>query len=525
MIVELTKSPILILDFGSQYTNLIARKLRQLNIYCQIYPFDLKITEIQKINPAGIILSGGPESVHETGCYDIAEEIFHLGIPCLGICYGMQLIAKHFRGNVEPCAKKEFGAALLQKIGNSDLFSTVFEGGEKSLGAWMSHGDQVTSLPNGFTVTARTDTCPIAAMENSDKRIYGVQFHPEVNHTAKGAQILHNFAKEICKCQAIWEQKNIIALLTEEIINKVGDDMVILGLSGGVDSSVLAALLYQAIGKQLIGVFIDTGLLRLNEAESVTTNFAKHYPKLRVIKVDARERFLDALANIQDPEEKRRIVGKTFVDVFEEQAKQLSKTHAIKWLAQGTIYSDVIESAGNQHSKGKVIKSHHNVAGLPKALPFEILEPLKELFKDEVRAMGASLAVPSAILNRHPFPGPGLAVRVIGEVKKAYVEILAKADHIFMQELHNFGWYDKVSQAFAVFLPIKSVGVMGDCRKYEWVIALRAVESCDFMTANYAQLPYELLAKTATRIVNEVPQVSRVVYDLSNKPPATIEWE
>lgn len=515
---------ILILDFGSQYTQLIARRVRELGVYCELHPYDMDAKVIEDFAPDGVILSGGPETVTLENTPRAPEMVFELGCPILGICYGMQTMAAQLGGSVESAEHREFGYAKVELHGHSQLFNQIEDeviNNTSYLDVWMSHGDHVTKLPQGFQVIASTSNAPIAAMGDESRHWYGVQFHPEVTHTRQGDRILKRFIHDICGCQELWTTQNIIDDSIHTIREQVGSEQVILGLSGGVDSSVVAALLHRAIGKQLTCVFVDTGLLRKNEAEQVMETFARHFG-MRVILINAESRFLSALEGENDPEAKRKIIGKIFIDVFEEEAAKLP--HA-KWLAQGTIYSDVIESAGSKTGKAHVIKSHHNVGGLPEKMKLKLLEPLRDLFKDEVRKLGLELGLPYNMLYRHPFPGPGFGVRVLGEIRKEYLAILRSADAIFMEELDRSGWYAKVSQAFAVFLPIKSVGVMGDARKYDYVIGLRAVETIDFMTAHWARLPYELLEVVSNRIINEVPGVSRVVYDISGKPPATIEWE
>jgi GMP synthase (glutamine-hydrolysing) len=522
--MNLHSQRILILDFGSQYTQLIARRVRELGVYCELHPFDMEEQAIKAFAPDGIILSGGPESVLEDATPRAPELVFELGCPVLGICYGMQTMAAQLGGQVESAEHREFGYAQVALHGHSRLFEGIddqIEGDNAFLDVWMSHGDHVCQLPSGFHIIASTSNAPIAAMADEERQFYGVQFHPEVTHTLQGERILKRFMYDICGCESTWTTRNIIEESLTHIKHQVGSDQVILGLSGGVDSSVVAVLLHQAIGTQLTCVFVDTGLLRHKESENLMNLFAQHL-SIRVIRVDAEERFLHALAGVHDPEAKRKIIGKLFIEIFDEEAAKLPQ---VKWLAQGTIYSDVIESAGSKTGKAHVIKSHHNVGGLPDSMQLKLLEPLRELFKDEVRKLGLELGLPRDLLQRHPFPGPGLGVRVLGEVKKSYLAMLRSADAIFMEELQRHEWYYKVSQAFAVFLPIKSVGVMGDGRKYDYVIALRAVETIDFMTAHWARLPYELLEIVSNRIINEVPGISRVVYDVSGKPPATIEWE
>ncbi len=517
---------ILILDFGSQYTQLIARRIREIGVYCEIHAWDMPAEEIQAFAPKGVILAGGPESVTEGNSPRAPQQVFELGVPVLGICYGMQTMAEQLGGQVSTSDKREFGYAQV-RLDSSP--SRLLEGiedhvanhGGLLLDVWMSHGDKVTELPEGFTVIASTDSAPIAAMCHPQKKLYGVQFHPEVTHTKQGGRILERFVIEICGTDALWNSANIINDQIEKVRQQVGSNKVLLGLSGGVDSSVVAALLHKAIGDQLTCVFVDNGLLRKAEGDQVMDMFAKNMG-VRVIRADAEELFLGRLEGENDPEKKRKIIGNTFIEVFDDEATKLKD---VKFLAQGTIYPDVIESAAAKTGKAHVIKSHHNVGGLPEDMQFELVEPLRELFKDEVRKLGLELGLPYDMVYRHPFPGPGLGVRILGEVKKAYADILREADAIFIEELHNSGWYHKTSQAFAVFLPVKSVGVVGDGRRYEYVIALRAVETIDFMTARWAHLPYELLEKVSSRIINEIPQVSRVTYDVSSKPPATIEWE
>ncbi|OUD14506.1 glutamine-hydrolyzing GMP synthase [Thioflexithrix psekupsensis] len=517
---------ILILDFGSQYTQLIARRVREIGVYCEIHSYDMSSDAIQAFNPKGIILSGSPESVNDhTVGYHAPEIVFQLSIPVLGICYGMQTMAAQLGGQVSGSSLREFGYAQIRARGHSallrDIQDSTNEQGHGLLEVWMSHGDRVEQLPPNFICIASSDNAPIAAMADETRQFYGVQFHPEVTHTLQGKAILQRFVLDICQCEALWNANNIIEDSLIQIRQLVGKEAVLLALSGGVDSSVVAALLHRAIGEQLTCIFVDNGLLRLNEADQVMATFAQHLG-VRVIKVDAQARFLSALAGVADPEEKRKIIGRLFIDIFEEQARQLN---AIQWLAQGTIYPDVIESAGAKSGKAHVIKSHHNVGGLPERMQLKLIEPLRELFKDEVRQLGLTLGLPAEMVFRHPFPGPGLGVRILGEVREEYADILRRADAIFIEELHQSGWYSKVSQAFAVFLPVRSVGVMGDARRYDYVVALRAVETIDFMTARWAHLPYELLERVSNRIINEVNGISRVGYDISSKPPATIEWE
>ena len=511
---------ILILDFGSQYTQLIARRVREAHVYCELHPFDMDLEAIREYRPKGIILSGGPKSVYDVGAPAIEEAVFELGIPVLGICYGMQLLARHFGGKVVPAGKREYGHADLEsKNKPGPLFDGFFIEGKSPV--WMSHGDHVELMPAGFEIIAQTDNAPVAAIQNVDRDLYGVQFHPEVNHTPRGEILVNTFVRKICRCKGQWTPGNIIEDAVTRIREQVGSDKVILGLSGGVDSSVAAALINRAIGDQLTCVFVDNGLLRLAEGDQVMATFAENMG-VKVIRVDGEDRFLKALTGVIDPEQKRRIIGNLFIEIFEEEAARISDAN---WLAQGTIYPDVIESAGGKTGKAHSIKSHHNVGGLPEFMKLNLLEPLKELFKDEVRAIGEELGLPHQMVWRHPFPGPGLGVRILGEAKKEYADILRQADAIYIDELYTSGYYDKISQAFAVFLPVKSVGVMGDGRTYEYVIALRAVETKDFMTAGWTKLPYELLGRIANRIINEVRGVNRVVYDISSKPPSTIEWE
>ena len=516
---------ILILDFGSQVTQLIARRVREQQVYCELHPFDVSADFIRAYNPQGIILSGGPNSVYEALEWKAPQIIFELGIPVLGICYGMQTMAQQLGGKVESSGKREFGYAEIRAQGHSALFSDIEDrsnaDGHGLLDVWMSHGDKVTELPPGFKVIASNAACPIAAMADEERRFYAVQFHPEVTHTLKGKEMIARFVHEICGCGHDWNMPDYVNEAIEKVRTQVGEEEVILGLSGGVDSSVVAALLHRAIGDQLTCVFVDNGLLRLNEAEQVMRTFARNLG-VRVIHVDATEQFLGHLSGISDPEQKRKIIGREFVEVFQSEAKKLPNA---KWLAQGTIYPDVIESAGSKTGKAHTIKSHHNVGGLPETLNLKLLEPLRELFKDEVRELGIALGLPHEMVYRHPFPGPGLGVRILGEVKKEFADLLRRADAIFIDELRAADWYDKTSQAFAVFLPVKSVGVMGDGRTYEYVVALRAVQTQDFMTAHWAELPHSLLGKVSNRIINEVRGINRVVYDISGKPPATIEWE
>lgn len=516
---------ILILDFGSQYTQLIARRIREIGVYCELWSWDVDEADIREFNPNGIILSGGPESVTEAGSPRAPEYVFNAGVPVFGICYGMQTMAEQLGGKVAGSNQREFGYAQVKSVADCALFKNIedalSEDGKPLLDVWMSHGDKVVEIPADFTKVAQTDTCPYAAMANDAKRFYGVQFHPEVTHTRQGLRMLENFVLNICGCSKLWTPSSIIEDAITRIKEQVGDDEVILGLSGGVDSSVVAMLIHRAIGPKLTCVFVDNGLLRLNEAEQVMDMFGDHFG-LNIIHVDAENRFLDALGGEAEPEAKRKIIGRVFVEIFDEESKKLQNA---KWLAQGTIYPDVIESAASKTGKAHVIKSHHNVGGLPDDMAMGLVEPLRELFKDEVRKIGLELGLPYNMLYRHPFPGPGLGVRVLGEVKKEYCDLLRRADAIFIEELHAADLYNKVSQAFTVFLPVRSVGVMGDGRKYDWVVSLRAVETIDFMTAHWAHLPYDFLGKVSNRIINEVDGISRVVYDISGKPPATIEWE
>jgi GMP synthase (glutamine-hydrolysing) len=516
---------ILILDFGSQYTQLIARRVREVGVYCEIMPWDVPPEEISAFVPRGIIMSGGPESATTADGPCAPEIVFELGVPLLGICYGLHTMAGQLGGKVVPSEEKEFGYAQVRVSRPSRLLRGIedhlTEDGTALLDVWMSHGDKVVELPAGFTLEAETGSAPVAAIADEERGYYGIQFHPEVTHTLQGQRILKRFVNTICACDSRWTAENIIEDSINRVRREVGDQQVLLGLSGGVDSSVVAAMLHKAIGDQLICIFVDTGLLRFREGDQVMATFAQHMG-VRVIRVDAKARFLKALEGTDDPEEKRKIIGGLFIDIFEEQARACGD---ISFLAQGTIYPDVIESAGSRTGKAHVIKSHHNVGGLPEKMKMDLVEPLRELFKDEVRRIGIELGLPSEMVQRHPFPGPGLGVRVLGEVREEYLDPLQRADHIFIEELRAHKLYDSVSQAFAVFLPVKSVGVVGDQRRYEWVVALRAVETVDFMTARWARLPHEFLEKISLRIINEIDGVSRVVYDISGKPPATIEWE
>ena len=516
---------ILILDFGAQYTQLIARRVRELGVYCEIHPWDVTDQEVGAFAPRGVILSGGPESVTVADAPHAPPAVFTLGVPVLGICYGMQTMAQQLGGQVTASSEREFGYAEVALTAPCRLLEGIEDrrdgSGRSVLDVWMSHGDRVAQLPPGFSGFAATGAIPYAAMCDERRRFYGVQFHPEVTHTLQGERLLERFVREICGCAALWTTGNIIEDAIERVRAQVGTGRVLLGLSGGVDSSVVAALLHRAIGAQLVCVFVDHGLLRLGEGDQVMATFAEHLG-VRVIRVDAEQRFLGALAGVTDPEAKRKIIGRTFVEVFDEQAQQLT---GVGFLAQGTIYPDVIESAGARTGKAHVIKSHHNVGGLPEKMNLRLVEPLRELFKDEVRRLGVELGLPHEMVYRHPFPGPGLGVRILGEVRKEYADLLRRADAVFIEELRRHELYDRTSQAFAVFLPVRSVGVMGDGRRYDFVVALRAVETVDFMTAHWARLPYEFLDEVSRRIVNEIPGISRVVYDVSGKPPATIEWE
>lgn len=516
---------ILILDFGSQYTQLIARRIRETNVYCELHPYDVSSQFIEDFAPSGIILSGGPASVTAGEAPQAPVIVFELGVPVLGICYGMQVMAAQLGGVVENATIREFGYAEVKTIRDSALLRDINDRIDtndcEELEVWMSHGDKINSLPPGFNILADNAATPIAAMADETRHFYGLQFHPEVTHTLQGKAIIARFVHEICGIGYDWNMPNFAEEAAGKIKAAVGNDKVILGLSGGVDSSVAAALIHRAIGKQLTCVFVDNGLLRSNEAKQVMDTFTLNFD-VKVIHVNAHREFFGQLQGISDPEEKRRIIGREFIEVFQQESAKIPDA---KWLAQGTIYPDVIESAGSHTKKARTIKSHHNVGGLPETLHLKLLEPLRELFKDEVRELGLALGLPREILFRHPFPGPGLGVRILGEVKYEYAELLRQADAIFIEELQASGWYERTAQAFAVFLPVRSVGVMGDGRTYEYVIALRAVQTQDFMTANWAELPYPLLNKVSNRIINEVHGINRVVYDISGKPPATIEWE
>jgi GMP synthase (glutamine-hydrolysing) len=517
---------ILILDFGAQYTQLIARRIREIGVYCEIWAWDHDPEEIAAFGAKGIILSGGPESTTLPDAPRAPQHVFDAGLPILGICYGMQTLAAQLGGATEAADAREFGHARVEVVAHDRLLSGLSDHAPaQALDVWMSHGDHVAAAPPGFIVTARTERIPVAAMANEDKRWYGVQFHPEVTHTKQGSALLKRFVADICGCATLWTAANIIEDQIARVRAQVGNDHVLLGLSGGVDSSVVAALLHRAIGDKLTCVFVDTGLLRWKEGDQVMATMAassEHGLGIKVIRVDAADRYFDALAGVADPEAKRKIIGRLFIEIFDEEAHKLE---GVKWLAQGTIYPDVIESAGSKTGKAHVIKSHHNVGGLPEQMKLKLVEPLRELFKDEVRRIGVELGLPREMVYRHPFPGPGLGVRILGEVRREYADILARADAIFIEELRKADLYDRTSQAFAVFLPVKSVGVVGDARAYEWVVALRAVETIDFMTAHWSRLPYEFLEEVSRRIINEIANISRVVYDISGKPPATIEWE
>ncbi len=532
---------ILILDFGSQVTQLIARRIREAHVFCEVHPCDVTDDWVrhyaQDGKLKGIILSGSHASVYEDSTDKAPAAVFDLGVPVLGICYGMQTMAHQLGGMVQSGHEREFGHAAVRAHGHTQLLEGIQDyataEGHGMLEVWMSHGDKVTELPSGFKLMASTDSCPIAGMADEERRFYGVQFHPEVTHTKRGAAILERFVLDICGTRADWIMGDYISEAVEKIRALVGNEEVILGLSGGVDSSVAAALIHRAIGNQLTCVFVDHGLLRLNEGDMVMDMFVGKL-HAKVIRVDAADQFLGHLEGVSDPEAKRKIIGREFVEVFKAEAGKLKSDHSrhVAWLAQGTIYPDVIESGGAKGKKAVTIKSHHNVGGLPEQLGLKLLEPLRELFKDEVRELGVALGLPFHMVYRHPFPGPGLGVRILGEVKKEYADLLRRADAIFIEELRNFtddatgkSWYDLTSQAFAVFLPVKSVGVMGDGRTYDYVVALRAVQTSDFMTADWAELPYALLKKVSSRIINEVRGINRVTYDVSSKPPATIEWE
>ncbi|MCB1787098.1 MAG: glutamine-hydrolyzing GMP synthase [Gammaproteobacteria bacterium] len=525
MTTDIHAHRILIIDFGSQYTQLIARRVREAGVYCEIWPYDNCLEAIDAQPPRGIILSGGPETVTGDDTPRAPQRVFELGVPVLGICYGMQTMAAQLGGRVASSDRHEYGYAQVRARGHSRLLRDIEDHtspeGWGLLDVWMSHGDRVEELPPSFTAICTTDNAPLAGMADESRRFYGLQFHPEVTHTRQGGRIIQRFLFEICGCEALWNSHNIIDDGIHRMREQIGEGRVVLGLSGGVDSSVVAAMLHRAVGERLVCIFVDNGLLRLHEGDQVMATFAEHMG-VNVIRVNAEDRFLKGLKGVADPEQKRKIIGNLFIDIFEEEAAKLED---VAFLAQGTIYPDVIESAGAASGKAHVIKSHHNVGGLPDYMKLQLVEPLRELFKDEVRRVGVELGLPFEMIYRHPFPGPGLGVRILGEVKKEYAEILRRADAIFIEELRRANLYDEVSQAFAVFLPVRSVGVVGDARRYEYVIALRAVKTVDFMTASFAHLPFELLEQVSTRIINEIAGVSRVAYDISSKPPATIEWE
>ena len=516
---------VLILDFGAQYTQLIARRVRESRVYCEIHPCDVSSEFVRGFGAKGVILSGSYMAAYEESTGQAPQAVFELGVPVLGICYGMQTMAQQLGGKVEAGKEREFGYAEVRARGHTRLLEGIEDTrnaeGHGLLKVWMSHGDKVVGLPPGFKLMASTEACPIAGMADEERGFYGVQFHPEVTHTPQGRRMLERFVRDICGCAGDWNMPDYVGEAVAAIREQVGDEEVILGLSGGVDSSVAAALIHKAIGDQLTCVFVDHGLLRLDEAAQVMETFARHM-RVKVIHVDAADEFFSALAGVADPEHKRKIIGKHFVEIFQREAARIENA---KWLAQGTIYPDVIESAGAKTKKATNIKSHHNVGGLPETLHLKLLEPLRDLFKDEVRELGLALGLPREMVFRHPFPGPGLGVRILGEIKREYVGLLQQADAIFIEELRQSGWYDKTAQAFAVFLPVKSVGVMGDGRTYEYVVALRAVQTTDFMTADWATLPHDLLARVSSRIINQVRGINRVTYDISSKPPATIEWE
>ena len=525
MTTDIHAHRVLIVDFGSQYTQLIARRVREAGVYCEIWPYDNCEDALREQLPTGIILSGGPETVTADDTPRAPQLVFDMGVPVLGICYGMQTMAEQLGGKVTSSDKHEYGYARVRARNHSRLLKNIEDHtspeGYGLLDVWMSHGDRVDVLPPGFQVICETDNAPMAGIADEARSYYGVQYHPEVTHTRQGQRIIERFLFDICECEALWNASSIIEDSISSMQAQVGDNKVLLGLSGGVDSSVVAALLHRAVGDRLSCIFVDNGLLRLHEGDQVMSTFAEHMG-VRVIRINAEDRFLKALKGVSDPEQKRKIIGNLFIDIFEEEASRLEDVH---YLAQGTIYPDVIESAGAKSGKAHVIKSHHNVGGLPDYMKLELVEPLRELFKDEVREVGVKLGLPYEMVYRHPFPGPGLGVRILGQVKKEYADILRQADHIYMEELYAADLYKEVSQAFAVFLPVKSVGVVGDARRYEYVVTLRAVKTMDFMTAHIAPLPWEFLERVSSRIINEVSGISRVAYDISSKPPATIEWE
>ena len=525
MTTDIHAHSVLIVDFGSQYTQLIARRVREAGVYCEIWPYDNCEGALDALDPNGIILSGGPETVTGDDTPRAPQKVFDRGVPVLGICYGMQTMAAQLGGRVAASDKHEYGYAQVRARGHSQLLRDIEDHtsaeGWGLLDVWMSHGDRVEELPPGFIAICTTDNAPLAGMADESRKLYGLQFHPEVTHTRQGGRILERFLFEICGCEALWNASSIIEDSIRKMQEQIGDGRVVLGLSGGVDSSVVAAMLHRAVGDRLVCIFVDNGLLRLHEGDQVMATFAEHMG-VNVVRVNAEDRFLKGLKGVSDPEQKRKIIGNLFIDIFEEEAASLE---GVAFLAQGTIYPDVIESAGAASGKAHVIKSHHNVGGLPDYMKLQLVEPLRELFKDEVRRVGMELGLPYEMIYRHPFPGPGLGVRILGEVRKEYADILRFADAIYIEELRRANLYDEVSQAFAVFLPVKSVGVVGDARCYDYVVTLRAVKTIDFMTASFSHLPFEFLERVSSRIINEVTGVSRVAYDISSKPPATIEWE